>query len=49
MGNIISPNLFNPAVAKTNVAISSGDGSEMDGFSGWETTDYIPVFKKDTL
>lgn len=49
LGNIISPNLFNPAVAKTNVAISSSDGSEMDGFSGWETTDYIPVFKKDTL
>ena len=43
--NIISPNLFNPAVAKENVAISSGDGSEMNGFSGWETTDYIPVSK----
>ena len=47
--NIISPNLFNPAVAKANVAISSGDGSEMDGFSGWETTDYIPVSKDDVL
>ena len=47
--NIISPNLFNPAVAKANVAISSDDGSEMDGFSGWETTDYIPVSKDDVL
>ena len=47
--NIISPNLFNPAAAKANVAISSGDGSEMNGFSGWETTDYIPVSKNDVL
>ena len=47
--NIISPNLFNPAAAKENVAISSGDGSEMNGFSGWETTDYIPVSKNDVL
>jgi lysophospholipase L1-like esterase len=47
--NIISPNLFNPAVAKENVAISSGDGSEMNGFSGWETTDYIPVSKGEVL
>lgn len=34
ISNIISPNLFNPAVAKENVAISSDDGSEMNGFSG---------------
>lgn len=47
--NILSPNLFNPAVAKENVAISSGDGSEMNGFSGWETTDYIPVSPNDVL
>ena len=47
--NIISPNLFNPAAAKANVAISSDDGSEMNGFSGWETTDYIPVSKNDVL
>ena len=49
LDNIICPNLFNPAAAKENVAISSGDGSEMNGFSGWETTDYIPVSKNDVL
>lgn len=49
LSNIISPNLFNPAVAKENAAISPDDGSEMDGFSGWETTDYIPVSKNDVL
>ena len=49
MGNILSPNLFNPAVAKANVAISSDDGSEMNGFSGWEATDYIPVSQNDVL
>ena len=49
LDNIISPNLFNPAAAKEYVAISSGDGSEMNGFSGWETTDYIPVSKNDVL
>jgi lysophospholipase L1-like esterase len=49
ISNIISPNLFNPAVSKENVAISSGDGSEMNGFSGWETTDYIPVSKGEVL
>lgn len=47
--NILSPNLYNPAAAKANVAISSNDGSEMDGFSGWETTDYISVSKNDVL
>lgn len=49
LSNIISPNLFNPAVAKENAGISPDDGSEMDGFSGWETTDYIPVSKNDVL
>ena len=49
LDNIISPNLFNPAAAKANVAISSDDGSEMNGFSGWEATDYIPVSKNDVL
>ncbi len=49
LSNIISPNLFNPAAAKANVAISSDDGSEMNGFSGWETTDYIPVSKGEVL
>lgn len=49
LDNIISPNLFNPAAAKENVAISSGDGSEMNGFSGWEATDYIPVSQNDVL
>ena len=47
--NILSPNLFNPAAAKENVAISAGDGSEMNGFSGWEATDYIPVSQNDVL
>lgn len=49
LSNIISPNLFNPEAAKANVAISSNDGSEMNGFSGWETTDYIPVSKGEVL
>ena len=49
LDNIICPNLFNPAAAKENVAISSGDGSEMNGFSGWEATDYIPVSQNDVL
>lgn len=49
LDNIISPNLFNPETAKANVAISSGDGSEMNGFSEWETTDYIPVSKGEVL
>lgn len=49
LGNIISSNLFNPAAAKANVAISPDDGIEMDGFSEWEATDYIPVFKNDVL
>lgn len=49
LDNIISPNLFNPAAAKENVAISSGDGSEMNEFSGWEATDYIPVSQNDVL
>ena len=49
LSNIISPNLFNPAAAKANVAISSDDGGEMNGFSGWEATDYIPVSKGDVL
>ena len=47
--NILSPNLFNPAAAKANVGISPDDGSEMNGFSGWETTDYIPVSPNDVL
>lgn len=49
LDNILSPNLYNPAAAKANVAISSDDGSEMNGFSGWKTTDYIPVSKRDVL
>ena len=49
LDNIMSPNLFNPAMAKVNVAISPDDGIEMNGFSGWETTDYIPVSKNDVL
>lgn len=49
LSNIISPNLYNPEAAKANVAISSADGVEMNGFSGWEATDYIPVSKNDVL
>lgn len=49
LDNIISPNLFNPEAAKANAGISPDDGSEMNGFSGWESTDYIPVSKNDVL
>ena len=48
IGNIISPNLFNPAEAKENTAISQGDGTEMS-FDGWLATGYIPVSKGDVL
>ena len=49
LDNILSPNLYNPADAKENTAISQDDGTEMNGFSGWEATDYIPVYKNDVL
>lgn len=49
LDNIMSPNLFNPAVAKENVGISPDDGIEMNGFSGWETTDYISVSENDVI
>lgn len=51
LGNIISPNLFNPADAKENTAISQGDGTEMsfDAFDGWIATGYIRVSKGDVL
>lgn len=45
----ISPNLYDPASAKRDVAISSGDGTEMPGFSGWITTGYIPVTTGDVI
>ena len=48
INNISSPNLFNPAVAKANVAINSGDGSEMP-FDGWIATGYIPVSEGEVL
>ena len=48
IGNIISPNLFNPAEAKENTAISQDDGTEMS-FDGWLATGYIPVSKGDVL
>lgn len=48
INNILSPNLFNPAVAKANVAISSDDGSEMP-FDGWIATGYIPVSEGEVL
>ena len=49
LSNILSPNLYNPTEAKENVGISPDDGSEMNGFSGWEATDYILVSKGDVL
>lgn len=48
LGNIISPNLFNPAEAKKNTAINQDDGTEMP-FDGWLATGYIPVSKGDIL
>ena len=48
IGNIISPNLFNPADAKENTAISQDSGTEMS-FDGWLATGYIPVSKGDVL
>lgn len=48
IGNIISPNLFNPAEAKENTAINQDDGTEMS-FDGWFATGYIPVSKGDVL
>lgn len=48
LSNIISPNLFNPAVAKENVAIDQDSGTEMS-FDGWIATGYIPVSQNDVL
>lgn len=48
LGNIISPNLYNPADAKENTAINQGDGTEMS-FDGWIATGYISVSKGDVL
>ena len=48
LGNIISPNLFNPAEVKENTAISQDDGTEMS-FDGWLATGYIPVTKGNVL
>lgn len=48
LGNILSPNLYNPTDAKENTAISQGDGTEMS-FDGWIATGYIPVSKNDVL
>ena len=48
LSNIISPNLFNPAVAKENTAISQDDGTEMS-FDRWLATGYIPVSKGEVL
>jgi hypothetical protein len=48
LGNIISPNLYNPADAKENTAINQDDGTEMS-FDGWFATGYIPVSKGDVL
>lgn len=48
LGNIISPNLFNPTDAKENTAINQNDGTEMS-FNNWFATGYIPVSKGDVL
>ena len=48
LGNVLSPNLFNPAEAKENTAINQDDGTEMS-FDGWFATEYIPVSKGDVL
>lgn len=48
LGNIISPNLFNPAEVKENTAINQDDGTEMS-FDGWLATGYIPVTKGNVL
>ena len=48
LGNVLSPNLFNPAEAKENTAINQDDGTEMS-FDGWLATGYIPVSKGDVL
>lgn len=49
MGNILSPNLFNPTDAKENTAINQGDGREEPSFVGWIATGYISVSKGDVL
>ena len=48
LGNIISPNLFNPTDAKENTAINQDDGTEML-FDGWIATGYIPISKGEVL
>lgn len=48
LGNIISPNLFNPTDAKENTAINQDDGTEMS-FDNWFATGYIPVSKGEVL
>lgn len=48
LGNIVSPNLYNPTDAKENTAIILGDGTEAP-YDGWGATGYIPVDKNDVL
>jgi hypothetical protein len=48
LGNIISPNLYNPTDAKENTAIDQNVGSEVF-FDGWIATGYIPVSKGEVL
>lgn len=48
LDNILSPNLYNPADAKENMAINVDDGTEMS-FDGWIATGYIRVSKGDVL
>ena len=48
LGNIISPNLFNPTDAKENTAINQDNGTEMP-FDGWIATGYIPISKGEVL
>ena len=49
LGNILSPNLFNPTDAKENTAINQDDGREEPSFVGWIATGYISVSKGDVL
>ena len=45
----ISPNLYNEKTAKKNVAISQGNGSEISGYDGWLSTDFIQIKSGDVL
>lgn len=48
LGNVLSPNLYNPADAKENTAIDQNSGTELS-FDGWFATGYILVSKGEVL